>query len=457
MKHSFCLYAGIRILFCVTALLAGAGEYSTLRADDWWQFRGPGARGISDHRGLPSTWSSTENVAWKADLPGRGWSSPIVVGDRVIVTAVVNRGESEEPKKGLYFGGDRPVPPEADHEWRVICLDLETGAERWNVQVHQGKPQTSIHLKNSFASETPVSDGQRIYAYFGNVGMFCLDLDGQLLWQRPFAPHPTRLGWGTAASPVLFGDRLYVVDDNEEHSTLTALDKRTGDVIWQVDRDEKSNWATPFVWQHAGGTEIITAGTGQVRSYDLDGKILWTLSGMSSITIGTPFEADGLLYISSGYVLDKQRPVYAIRPGARGDISLAEEATSNDSIVWANREIAPYNPSLLVVDGRLHVLYDRGMLACYRAATGETIYDRQRIPDGGAYTASPWAHGGKIFCLNEDGVTEVFAAGDEFKWLHKNELAEDDMGMATPAIAGDRLLIRTSARLYCIRQADPAR
>lgn len=173
---------------------------------------------------------------------------------------------------------------------------------------------------------------------------------------------------------------------------------------------------------------------------------------MSSITIGTPYEVDGLLYISSGYVMDKQRPIYAIRPGANGDISLSDGQSDSPYIAWVQPEAAPYNPTTLVYDGRLYVLHDRGFFACYDAASGRELYSKQRLPNGRAFTSSPWAYDGKIFCLNEDGLTFVIRAGDEFELLHTNQLEEDDMGMASPAIVGDRLLIRTAARIYCMRQ-----
>ncbi len=425
-------------------------------AQDWPQFRGRHARGVADGQGLPERWSATENVAWKTDVPGRGWSSPIVTGGRVFLTTVVNTGESEEPKKGLYFGGNRPEPPESIHQWRVVCLDLTSGEVRWDNLVHEAEPATSIHLKNSFASESPVTDGERVYAYFGNLGVYCFDLDGELIWQHSIEPHATRYGWGTAASPILHEDRLYLVNDNDEDSYLLALDKKTGEEIWRVSRDEKSNWSTPFVWQNEQRTELVTLGSGLVRSYDLDGNLLWTLRGMSSITIATPYEHGGLLYISSGYVGDQLRPVYAIRPGAEGDISLADEQTTNEWIAWSDRQAGPYNPSTLVYQDRLYVLYDRGFLAAYRADTGAEIYGRQRLPEGRAVTSSPWAYDDKVFCLNEDGVTFVVQAGDQFELLHTNTLAEDDMCMATPAMAGDRLVIRTAARVYCIRQNDEA-
>ena len=421
--------------------------------DNWPQFRGPAATGVVDGpTNLPDAWSETENVAWKIDIPGRGWSSPVVWGDRVFLTTVVNRGESEEPKKGLYFGGDRPIPPESKHEWIVLCLDLETGQTRWQKQLLEAAPKTSIHIKNSFASETPVTDGKHLYVLFGGVGIYCFDLDGNEIWMKELDPVKTRYGWGTAASPVLHGDRLYIINDNDEDSYLLALDKQTGEQVWRVDRDEKSNWATPYIWENELRTEIITPGTGKVRSYDLDGEELWSFSGMSSITIATPYQHQGLLYISSGYVGDKSRPLYAIRPGAKGDISLQDDETSNASIAWSQPTGGPYNPTTIAYDGIVYVLHDRGLLAAYDAEDGSEIYSKKRIPKGGAFTSSPWAYDGKIFCLNEDGKTFVIKAGEEFEVLRTNSLADDEMGMATPAIAGDRLLIRTAARIYCIRR-----
>ena len=423
----------------------------SLAEPNWPQFRGAGARGTANESKIPDRWSATENVAWKCDIPGRGWSSPVVWGNHLFLTTVVNTAESEAPKKGLYFGGDRPLPPGSIHQWKVLCLDLVTGDVRWERQVHEGKPKSSIHIKSSYASETPVTDGERVYCCFGNVGIFCFDFAGNEQWRHELPALPMRLGWGTAASPVLHEGRIYYCNDNEVASYLLALDAQTGKEVWKIQRDEKSNWATPFVWKNEQRTEIVTPGSGGVRSYDLDGKLLWTLKGMSSITIATPYEANGLLFVSSGYVMDQKRPVYAIKPGANGDISLTEGQTSNEFIAWSQPKGAPYNPSTLVDDNRLYVLYDRGLIGCFDARYGQELYSPQRLPDGRAFTSSPWAAGGKVFCLNEDGVTFVLKAGDTFELLHTNALADDDMGMATPAIVGDRLLIRTAARVYCIQ------
>jgi outer membrane protein assembly factor BamB len=420
---------------------------SPLRADNNWpQFRGSSA-GVADGA-LPDEWSTTKNVVWKVDVPGRGWSSPILWGDRIFLTTVVRDGSWEEPKKGLYFGGDRPKPSTDPQHWIVLCLDWKTGKTLWRKEVHKGPPASPIHIKNSYASETPITDGERVYAYFGNLGLFCFDLDGNELWSKKWGSHRMRLGWGTASSPVLHKGRIYIVNDNDEKSFLVALDAKTGREIWKVGRDEKSNWTTPFVWENEKRTELVTSGTGRVRGYDLDGKQLWELDGMSSIAIPTPFARHGLLYVGSGYVLDKKKPLFAIRPGASGDISLKPDETNNAAIAWAHKMAGPYNPTPLVYGDQLYVLYDLGLLACYDARTGKPLYEKQRLGSSAGFTASPWACEGKIYCLNEDGETYIIQAGPVFKELGRNTL--DEMCMATPAVARGNMLIRTLTKLYRI-------
>jgi len=446
----------IKTLFLTaTFFLASQAPLHAIQVDENWpQFRGSDSTGVVQApSNLPEVWSATQNIAWKTDIPGRGWSSPIVWGNRIYLTTVVNSEDAEEPKKGLYFGGDRPKPPQTNHQWIAVCLDLQSGRTLWSKTLHEGNPETAIHLKNSFASETPVTDGKNIYILFGGVGVYCLDLEGNLVWMKAIEPRHTRYGWGTAASPVLDGDRIYIVDDNEEESSLLALNKNNGEEVWRIQRDEHSNWATPYIWKNAQRTEIVTVGSDQVRSYDLQGQPLWSLQGMSSITIATPYQHKGMLLVSSGYVGDRQRPLYAIQPGGSGDISLAKDQTSNQYIAWCQPTGAPYNPSTLALNGKIYVLHDQGFLSAFDAKSGSEVFPKNRIRKGRAFTASPWSYNGKIFCLNEDGVTFVFQGGSDFQLLNTNELADDDMGMATPAIAGDRLLIRTSSRLYCVQNA----
>jgi len=435
-------------------VLAMAG----LSADsNWPQFRGLQAGVAADDPALPDTWGPTENIIWKIDVPGRAWSSPIVWGDHVFVTTVVNTAGAEEPLKptSAYVGrrsfggpmtGDDVATPSVPHRWVLYDIDFKTGRIRWERALQTSVPP-SRHQKNSYASETPVTDGERVYVYSGYVGLFAFEMNGTPVWSKPMDHLKTR-GWGSAASPVLYKDRMYIVNDNEEQSFIAAYHKLTGEQVWRISRDEGSNWSTPFAWENELRTEIITTGTRGVRSYGLDGRLLWHLSGMSSFHVQTPFSRHGLLYINSGYPADPTRPVYAIRRGASGDISLKDGAATNDYIVWSHPTLGSYHPSALVYGDYYYTLLDRGILICHDGKTGKEVYPRQRITAGTLFTASPWAYNGKIFALSEDGDTFVIQAGPEFKVLGKNSLGE--MTLATPAVANGSLIVRTASKLYRI-------
>jgi outer membrane protein assembly factor BamB len=406
----------------------------------------------------PEHWSATENVAWKTDVPGLGWSSPIVWGNRVFLTTCVNTGKSRAPRKGLYMEdlNANGYPPEkSEHAWKVYCLDLASGSVLWEQTAHRGIPAKPHHIKNTLASETPTTDGERLYVLFGNVGLFCYDLEGKQLWTHRIDPRETRYGWGTSMSPVVHGERVYFADDNEEKSSLIALDKRTGRPVWKVPRDEKTNYSTPFVWENPVRTELVVSGIGWVTSYDLAGKELWKIKGKSILAIPTPFANSGLLYVASGHVIWGENRIYAVRPGASGDISPQEGKPLGRDVVWY-KKTGPYHPTPLILGDNLYMLFDRGFMVCFNAKTGKLIYDKKRVPNGRAFTSSPWSYADKIFCLNEDGVTFAIEHGREFKVLYTNALAEDDMCMATPVIVGDKLLLRTAKRVYCIQKRPAA-
>jgi outer membrane protein assembly factor BamB len=433
------------------ALVAATAIPLSATEADWPQFRGLRAGVAADDPALPDTWSHTENVMWRTAIPGTGWSSPVVWGDHIFVTSVVSTGEVEAPKPGLYFGGERPAPA-AEHRWMVYALDFTTGRVRWEREVRRGPPASPRHLKNSYASETPVTDGERVYVYVGNVGLFVFDMNGTPAWSKDFGTVEMRYGWGTAASPVLHRGRLYIVNDNDTRSFVAAFDARTGREVWRVTRDERSNWATPFIWEHERGTEIVTSGSDKVRAYDLEGKLKWELTGMSSIAIPTPFAAHGLLFVASGYVGDALRPVYAIRPGATGDISLKTGETANAHIAWSNPQLGSYNPTAVAYGDYLYTLLDRGFLLAHDARTGQQVYGRQRLAtDTAGFTASPWAYNGKVFAASEDGDTFVIQAGRDYQVLGRNSLGE--MIMASPAIARGSLVMRTASALYRISNA----
>jgi outer membrane protein assembly factor BamB len=426
---------------------------------EWRQFRGPKSGVAIDDAALPDRWSATEGVVWKLDVPGRGWSSPIVTGDHVFVTSAVNTKGGDEALKDTpsytprSFGGPmsgRDLATSTDpHRWVLYDVDFKTGTIRWERTIATAVPFESKHQKNSYASETPVTDGERVYAYFGNLGLFAFDLNGTPLWSKAMGPFKVRSGWWAAGSPVIHRDRIYVVNDNDDKSFIAAFDKKSGDEVWRTARDEGSNWTTPFIWENGQRTEIVTAGTKRVRSYDLDGKLLWELSGMTTIQIPTPLAGPGLLFVSSGYPADPVRPVYAIRPGASGDISLGKDETSNAFIVWSNLTLGTYNPSPLVYGDYFYTLFDRGFFSCHDVKTGKEMYPKQRITtEAAGFTASPWAYNGKIFALSEDGDTYVIDAGPRFSVIAKNSLGE--MTLATPAVVRGSLIIRTASKLYRI-------
>jgi outer membrane protein assembly factor BamB len=467
----------VALLVPAVALLAALGA-SARETENWPSFRGPGALAVADDDPrLPITWSTSENVAWKTPIDGLGWSSPVVWGNRVFVTSVTSDGPVEEPRMGLYFpygspsSGGMPTKEgdikqrEKDvHHWLVYAVDFDSGAVVWKTEVNAEPPRFDRHLKNTYASETPVTDGERVYAYFGNVGVFAVDTTGKVVWERRFEPKATHFGWGTAASPVLGDGKLFVVNDNDEQSFVMALDAATGRELWRVDRDEGSNWATPFLWRNEQRTELVTAGTDQVRSYDLDGKELWHFGGMGAISIPQPFAAHGLLYVTSGYLGDRIKPVFAVRPGAMGDITLAAGQNSNDFIVWYQDGAGPYHPTPLVLGDYYFTLLDLGFYTVHDARTGEPLYFteeqkkdksvRRRLMRGsGGFTASPWAYNGRIFALSESGDTYVLDPAKGFEVVGTNSL--DETAMSSPAMARGSLFIRTRSHLWRLTEAKP--
>ena len=443
-----------------TVVLLLAMSPATVQAQNWPQFRGLQSGVAPDDSRLPDSWSTTENVVWKIDIPGRSWSSPVVWGDHVFVVTAVNNRQPDQPLNpvstylarslGGPMSGAAISESTDEHRWTLYDIDVQTGTIRWERSMLAAIPRQPVHQKNSYASETPVTDGERVYVYLGYAGLFAFDMRGAPVWSKPMEPPKMRTGWGTAASPVLHDGRLYIVNDNEERSFIAAFDARTGAQVWRTDREgEGSNWATPYIWKNGRRTEIVTTGSKKVRSYDTDGTLLWELAGMTTIHAVTPLASHGLLFVSSGYFPDTPRPTYAIRPGASGDISLKVGETSNAFTAWSNPTLAPAYPSPIVVGDQYYTLMDRGFLTSNDPRTGKEIYGRQRIAaDSGTFSASPWAYNGKIFAVSEDGDTFVMQAGPEFRLLGRNSLGE--MTLASPAVGAGSLFIRTATKLYRI-------
>ncbi|MEM6468495.1 MAG: carboxylesterase family protein [Planctomycetota bacterium] len=434
------------IVICAIACCTSAAS----KADDFTRFRGDDATGVAeDHPTLPTTWSKTKNVHWVADVPGQGWGSPIVVGNRVFVSAVVADEKNIGPSAGLYLGEGVRDPAKGIHHWMVYCFDLQSGKKVWDQEAHTGRPVVPRHPKSSYAAETPATDGERLFVLFGDLGLFCYSLDGDLLWKQMIEPKKTNMDYGAAASPVVHDDQVFVVYDNKEASWIAAFDCATGEENWRTKRDETMSWATPFVWENRLRTEIVVPGQRVNRSYSLEGQELWRFDGdMSVLVIPSPFAAHGLCYVASGYVGDAHRPTFAIRPGASGDIAPDGDFKSSEFIEWYQPKCSPYNTTQIVYGDYLYTVYDQGFMTCHHALTGDEVYGKRRFAPKGSFTASPWAYDGKIFALSEQGLTYVIKAGPEFKILQTNPL--DELCIATPSVVGGKLLIRTLTKVYCI-------
>ena len=439
-------------------------------AEQWPRFRGPDSIPVSANSDLPDRWSTSDNVEWAVEVPGVGWSSPIVWNDRVFLTSATSESPMKPPSLGTDFSNeylaelraeglspeevnqrlylrDREMPDEIVIGLGLYCFDLATGKLLWERQVYHGRPRGGRHRKNSFASETPVTDGERVYAYFTQVGLYAYDFKGDAIWSVPLSPHATIRDYGTGASPVLHRERIFVLNDNESDAFVAAFEARSGKELWRAPRrfDEQRNtgWSTPFVWENEMGAELVTLGPGAVVSYDLEGSELWRISGMAGMPIQSPFAWNGLLFVTSGSSGGSGRTMAVIRATKGGE--------EKDRIVWEDRLAgATYLPTPLVYEGALYVLSAKGILARYDARTGERVYRARVSPEAAAFTASPWAYDGKVFALSEEGDTFVVEAGATYRLLGVNRL--EDWALATPAIAGDRLLVRTRSRLYSIRR-----
>lgn len=372
--------------------------------------------------------------------------------------------------RGGFGGGGSP--PNAIYRWEVLCLDRATGSVLWRELALEGKPRIPTQQSNTYASETPVTDGERVYAYFGMHGVFCYTTDGKLVWKKDLGSFPMQMGWGTSSSPVLDGERLFLQIDNEDKSFLVALNKKTGDEVWRVDREERTNWGSPIVWKNKVRSELVTPGSQKIRSYDpATGKLLWELSSGGQCN-STPVGNNDLLFVGcenrgfggggegggpggggrggfGGGMGGGAGSLFAVKAGASGDVTPKEGETTSAGVAWSVPRSGPEKSSPLVYQGFLYILRaNGGIVTCYDAKTGKQVY-RERIPNAGAFWASPWASDGKIFCLDGDGTTYVLQAGATFKVLGKNSL--DEMTWASPAVAGGAVLVRGVDHLYSIK------
>ncbi len=416
----------------------------------WPSFRGPAASGVADGQDPPLDWDAEtgRNIAWSADIPGLGHSSPVVWGDHVFVTSAV----SDNPNPVFRYGTDGRMDRRTDRErnrWFVHAVDRDSGDLVWSQEVAAGAPDVQRHPKNSYASATPATDGERVVVLVASGDLSAWDFDGNRLWVVQLGPldagasYDTTYQWGAASSPVLWGDLAIVLADQQEGSFLAAFDKESGEVVWRVERDLISSFGTPTVHTENGRAQVITNGAGTMHGYDaLTGAELWRMAGSSFNTTPTPIVEGGLIYLTSGY---RFRPIFAIRTDATGDISLAEGTASNEHVVWSSPRDGPYMASPLAYRGVLYVVSAGGVLTAFEADTGQRLYKVRIGERGGAYTASPVAADGRVYFTSEDGDIFVIRDGPDYELLARNPMG--GVALATPAISDGQFLVRTTDRL----------
>lgn len=410
---------------------------------NWPQFRGADQNMVVKGKNLPEHWNDSTNIRWIADIEANSWSSPLVWGKKIFIASAVPVKVATAPdsSQGLSYLNDV-------YRWQLSCLDLKSGEELWKQVAFEGNPRIKKHRAHNYAGETPVTDGKHIYAYFGMTGVYCYDMEGNLIWEKDPGAYETLHGWGTGSSPVLHGGMLFLQVDNEESSFIMALNAATGEEIWNVTRDEKTNYSTPFLWVNTVRTELVVGGK-KARSYDPEtGEVLWELQLGGHYNIPSPVADKGFLYLGNTAFRDTPGSLQCIRAGASGDITPAKGESTSNGVVWTNSDAPTSNPSPLLYKGLIYQIASRGgKINCFDASTGEELYE-EKVDGVGACWASPWLYEDKIYFTDEKGVTQVFRAGKNFELLHENSL--DGKFWSSVAVAGDVYLLKGLEKLYCI-------
>ena len=438
------------LLLALVAPVAPAGCVAADEALKYWpQWRGPTWNGIATQADPPVTWSETENLRWKTRLEGRGKGTPIVWGDSIFLLTATAL-DKKMPIPDVIPEGTPNINkhPQVVGTWKaqrfaIVCLDRSNGKLLWSRTVLEAMPHQSHHNKGGFASASPVTDGEHIYAYFGSFGLYCYDLEGRPVWKKDFVPQAMEDSLGEGSSPALSGNTLVIVVDQETQSYVVALDKRTGKRIWKQDRDETSNWSTPRIFTHAGRRQVVVNGK-TVRAYDLaTGELLWQCGGHTASAIPMPAVGHGLVFTASGWQKDK---LQAIKLGQRGDL------TGSKSVIWSLNRGTPYVPCPLLWGDEIYLLEDRTFFSCLGATDGTRHYLKHRLPGMLNFSASPVGAADRIYLLSEEGSTVVLQRGREVKVLAVNEL--DETFFASPVIVGDAIYLRGSAHLYCFTKSS---
>jgi outer membrane protein assembly factor BamB len=415
--------------------------------DNWHHWRGPAANGTAPKADPPITWDAKTNIKWKAELSGKGSATPIVWGDQVFVVTAVDTQRVADAKDLPKVDRNLKVKttaPNTYHQFIVLAFDRATGKLNWKALAAEKVPHEGHHPSHSYAAGSPTTDGERLYVSFGSFGIYCYSLDGKLLWSRDLGRLNTRLGWGEAVTPVVYGNSLLLNWDQETNGALICLDPATGKTKWTTPRDDKTSWNTPFVIEHKGTTQVLVNGTKRARSYDLkDGRLIWEVAGMSINAIPSPIAANGIAYLMSGYT---DPGAVAVSLDSKGDLGLEGKT------IWRGNKGYPYVPSAALAGDRLYFTSgNTEMYSVIDIKTGTPIVDRVRLPGVRSFYASPIVAAGRIYLTDRDGTTLVLRQSDKLEVLATNRL--DDSIDASPAAVGRTLFLRGERYLYCIEEA----
>lgn len=434
------------VAFGLTVATAGALGQAVNPLAQWGQWRGPLATGAAPKADPPVEWSETKNIRWKTKLPGLGHSSPVVWGSLVFVTTAEMTG-AKKPFTGVTpDGAHNNMNPLFDHQFAVMAIDRQTGAVVWRRTVATRQPHESTHESATWASNSPVTDGEHVLSFFGSNGLYCLDTGGRLLWSRDLGDMQVKHGHGEGASPLLHGETVVVNWDHEGASVIVALAKRTGEELWRQPRDEVTSWATPIVVTHDGQAQVVVSGTRRVRGYDLKtGAVIWEAGGLPGNIVASPVGADGMVFAAGSY---EKQTLLAIRlTGAKGEL------TGTQQIAWQKNRSTPYVPSPLLYDGWLYYLrHYQGVLSRVNAKTGDEPSGPFRLGSVFNIYSSPVAAAGRIYVTDRNGKTLVMSNDAEPKALTLNKL--DDRFSASAALVGDAIFLRGEKFLYCIGEKD---
>lgn len=450
------IFSGI-LLISVTTIFAQDNRSAFEK--NWHQFRGPDSSQLAPAENLPVEWSGTKNVAWNYELPGSGWSSPIIWGDRVFVNTAISDDPSQEQRayrnaqsnNRSQGRNSRDNKPKTEYSYELHCLDLKSGELLWKRTAHKGVPYLPSRQENTHANETPATDGERVYVYFGMIGLFCYDFEGNLVWKKDMGSYPTASTWGAATSPMLYNNHLYMQIDNEENSFLVALDPATGNERWRISRDDKTSYSTPVIWKNTIRTELVVSGE-KVRGYEPStGKMLWELHLGGGRNISSPVADKEFLYAGNEGRRDGGGTLFAVKAGAAGDITPKEGESTSAGVVWSVPDAGISMASPLLYKGYIYLVDRRGgFINCYDAASGKPHYQRTRIPNAKAFWSTPWVFDNKVFCLDDAGTTYVLRHGNDFEILYNNSI--DDKFWASAALVDGSIILRGVENVYCIRQ-----